>query len=281
MTNELTHVNSATTTLNLNDGTTYTLLDIRGIYQHAGDAILTPSVRRHPVSIYQGFNPAERQIEVDLWVAGATVSALITNLRALWAQFYVDMRADSTGVLTYTAPNGNARSIRVTPPEGATADAAEWWIPNSTGSSRAKVTLKFRAPDPTFYATTATTVNGAFSGTGSVNLSCANAGDCDAYPTITYTGGVTNPKVTDAYGHYLQIEKTLTGAEVLTMVLDPQKGQLAITGPSSADWYNYRSGTSRIVTVKYGTNNLVFAGGDAGDNATISVSFRARYSTHG
>jgi hypothetical protein len=40
-----------------------------------------------------------------------------------------------------------------------------------------------------------------FTGTAPVAVSCAIAGDADAYPTITYTGIVNNPKVTDAYGH--------------------------------------------------------------------------------
>ena len=281
MAETLTHTNSATTTLDLNDGTIYTLLDIRGIYSHPGAAVLTPSVRRHPVSIYQGFNPTDRLVEIDLWIGGATVSALLTNLRALWAHFYPDMRDDSTGVMAYTSPNAISRSIRVTPPEGATGDASEWWVPNATAQARARVTLRLRAPDPTFYSGTVVNASGSFSGTGNVNISCVNPGDVDAYPTIVYVGGVTSPKVTDAYSKHLQIVQTLAGGETLTMVLNPQKGQLAITGPAAADWYHQMSSTSQLISVKHGTNNLVFVGGGGGDNATIAIAFYPRYSTHG
>ena len=41
------------------------------------------------------------------------------------------------------------------------------------------------------------------------------------------------------------------------------------------------SSTSQLISVKHGTNNLVFVGGGAGDNATIAIAFYPRYSTHG
>lgn len=281
--NAITHTNSAGSALNLNDGTVYILSDIRGIYDEPTEAVLTTIPRKSPAGIYQAQNRLVRNIEVDVIVCGSSHSDLITNLRALRAHCAVDNRDEGLGTLDYTAPNGVRRAIAIGN-DKMEGDAQGWLVPGPIGRAIASVTLKFVAPDPTFYDPTPVSAPGAFSGTGDVTIAVANAGDCDAWLNITYTGVVHQPLVTDAYGNYLLLEAdTAAGADVVGLFLDPQNIYIMYypAAGGSTNWYGKRSQGSSLVVAKYGTNNLTFSGDDAGDNAAIAITIYSRYSTHG
>jgi hypothetical protein len=276
---DLTYTNSSSTALDLNDGSTYDLLDIRGIYGAASDAVIEPVARRTPAGVYYASNPGVRKIELDIWVYGATASALTTNLRALWSHFYVDVRDESLGTLDFTALNSNRRCIKVIPDKNPDIGVDTWWIPKTTAKSNAVVTVLLSAPDPTFYAPSQKTATGSFSGTSNVNVSCANAGDVDAYPTIVWEAAATNPKVTDAHSKWFQYEETITAGQTVTSIFEPQSK--SFSNDTEGDWANYIAAASAMVVVKHGTNNLVFLGDDAGDDGDITVTWYDRYSSHG
>lgn len=278
--NDLSFTNSATTVLNLNDGSTYKLLAIRGIYNVPAKPVTTPMSTKAPVAQFQVYNRVERSIECDLMVAGTSYSGVVTNVKALAAHFAVDVRDDGRGTLTYTSWTGNQRSIKAVLENGSDVDE---WIA-AASKATALITLKFLCPDPTFYNATAVTGSSAFNGATPVNLACANTGDLDGYLTITYTGTATatvSPKVTDAYSNYIEMEGTISNGDVLVMVLDPTALSMTYTpsGGSATNWFGKRSAASTMVYAKYGTNNLVFSA--TSGTATIATSFLPRHSTHG
>lgn len=278
--NDLSFTNSALTNLNLNDGSTYKLRAIRGIYNVPAKPVTTPMSTKAPVAQFQVYNREVRVIECDLTVYGSSYSAVCTNVKALAAHFAVDVRNDGRGYLIYTSWTGNARVIRAVLENGSDVDE---WIA-AASKATALITLKFLCPDPTFYNGTAVVGSGSFNGSTPVNVSCANTGDLDGYLTITYTGTATatvKPKVTDAYGNFVEIEDTISNGDVLVMVLDPTALSITYTasGGSATNWFGKRSADSTMVYAKYGTNNLVFSA--TSGTATIATAFYPRHSTHG
>ena len=275
--NDLTYTNSASTAINLH-GTTYKWRQLRGIYQPSFEPIFSEISAMTPAGVYETSKGVIRRIEVDVLIAGTSPSDLVTNVRTMMAALAVDMRDGALGTLAYTAPNSNARSIKVTP---ISKDADQWITAGTGHKAHALITLAFDAPDPTFYNPSVQTANGAFNGTNNVNVSCANAGDIDAYPEIVWAGIVTNGKVTDAYANYFQMTDTVGVGETLTMDFNPDPRELDFTHSVDGSWYDKQNSASKLVVVKRGTNNLVFLGGGAGDNGAITVNWYNRYSAHG
>ncbi|MFA4972539.1 MAG: hypothetical protein WC683_07980 [bacterium] len=278
--NDLSYTNSASTVLNLNDGSTYKLRAIRGIYNDTAKPVSVQVATKTPPEQFQAYNRTARTFEADLLVYGSSYSNVVTNLAALGAHFAVDARGDGLGTLTYTSWANNQRSIRCGLAEPF--DDSKW-IPAAT-KAWTEVTLKFYAPDPTFWNPTAVTGASAFNGATPVNLSCANTGNLNGYLTLTYTGTATatvNPKVTDAYGHWVELEGTVSNGDVVVMVLDPSAISVLYTpsGGSATNWWGKRSATSTMVYAKYGTNNLVFSA--TSGTATIATTFYPRHSQHG
>ena len=279
-----TYLNSASTALNLNDGSTNILRapGPAGLFAVFTTAVVATLPRKAPAGIYQVNNLKMRKIVVPVLVRGASPSALTTSIRTLWAALYVDARDDTMGTFKYTAANNNERWIKAV--LGEDADINEWLAAGTSDPAGARIDIPLICPDPSFYASAPVTPAGAFDGTTPVNISCANPGDVDAYATITYTGIVNNPSVTDAYGHVMEITITTTHADdALVLTLDPQNLSIVYTpnGGAATDYFGYRTAASQMAYVKHGTNNLTFVGDDAGDDATIGVSFSPRYSTHG
>ena len=283
--NALTHTNSATTALDLNDGIVYSLLEgsPKGIFSVPYDAVTAETPRRRPRGILLDAQPRARTIQIDILVQGATRSAIITNIRALRAHFAVDGRDGSVGLLNYTADNAIQRIYKVTPWIDDSRDANSWMRSGAASRGWAIVTIQLVALDPTCYLPTAVTPSGALSGVANVNISCANAGDEDAWimQMVIGAGGTvaTNLKITDAYGTWLQFVDNVDAAETLTLVLDPQN--LSFTHSVDGNWSGKRVTGSALPVIKYGTNNLVVQGDDAGDDATVTISFFSSYSGHG
>jgi len=282
--NALTHTNSSTTVLNLNDGVIYQLVEgsPRGIYGVPFDIVTADTPMRRPRGILLAAQPQARTIEIDLIVHGASRSAIITNLRALRKHLAIDARAGAMGQLTYTSDSTAQRVFRVTPLVDDREDVESWLRSGAAARGWAIVTLRFLALDPTCYNPTAVTPSGALSGTGNVSISCANAGDADAWVTITIGAGgtvATNLKVWDAYGTWLEFNDTVAAAETLVLTLNPQG--LAMTHSVDGNWFHKRVSGSGLPVVKNGTNNMTFRGGDAGDNGAIAISFYSTYTSMG
>ena len=275
--NDLDHINSASTTLDLNDDTTYKLREIKGIYEPSSEPISTPVMARTPAGVYLVSNQVIRRIEVELLAYGSTLANAITAVRALTAQFHVDSRDGALGTLDYTSWNSNRRASKVT----LAKDGLDiHWLRAINGkASWALVTARFEAPDATFYNPVQSSATGTnFNGATNVNVSCANAGDEPAYPTITWGAVATNPKVTDAYAKWFQYADTITAGQTVTNVFDPQSK--SFTNDVEGDWAGKRESGSAMVRIKQGTNNLVMVG-EAGDAGSIAVTWYDRYSSHG
>jgi len=282
----ITYTNSLGTPLDLDDGTTYTLEMIRGIYQPPSEPVYTTIPRKLPVGIYQVHNMAVRRIGVDLVVKAASPSALLTAVKALYAHIYIDIRDEAKGTLDYTDID-SVRLLCKAVPDSIPSDTdtvADWFIPGSTGSGMARVTIDLLAPDPTFYVASSTAVNGSFNGVVQVNLSCINVGNENAYPTITLDADTANPiedpVITDVYGNTLTIEETIDAGETLTLALDPSELAFTYTG-APVNWFGKRASGSQLVSVKYGTNNLAFTAANVAADGDISIQFNSRYGMFG
>jgi len=205
--NDTSHVNSALSELDLNDGTTIKLArpGPTGCWLPCAEVVRSGIPAKTPAAVFRAYNPTERKIKVPLYISGISMSALVTALRSLSAHFAVDIRDDEVGTWKFTAANGNERLIKVAWDGEGTID--EWIFGRITGYSRLKVILPFIALDPTFWIDSEEVDAGAFNGTAAVNVAVANSGDRHGYlHEVTYTGMVHHPKVTDADGREFEIE---------------------------------------------------------------------------
>lgn len=278
--NDLAYANHDTTSLNLNDGTTYRLMEVRGIYDDATEPVTVKLPRNKPVGIFVLNNQVHRAIEVDIRITATTLSSALTNLRALRKHFHVDsFRKGGLGTLTYTAFNNITRAIKCAPSE---RQDEKWLRAQNGGGSTCIATVRLIAPEPSFYNATATTETGAFSGTSDVTVECTNNGDEDAYVTITYTtdgsNQLVNPQVTDYYSQALTIEQTMAVSKVMVLTLNPQTLSILYDGTNI---FGKRASGQDIVVIAPGTHNLTFTADNAAANATIGLSWNDRYSTHG
>jgi len=277
--NALTHTNSDSTALDLNDGTTYRLIEARGLYIVPIEHVMVPIPRKVPFALLRGVNPQVRSVELDILVYGATLGALMGAVSDLYAHFYADVFNDDRGTLTYTGWNGNTVAIKVAPhvPSGV-ADGTEWCWSSSQSEGATRVTLRLVAPDFTWYSTSESSNSGSLSGTSPVNISCTNNGDAPAYLRVRVNGQATSVTITDAYSKTFQFEATISAGQYVDCDFDPSA--LSFTRDNGDDWYNNRSSDSALIRVKPGTNNITFTGGAGGDNGTLSLTWDDRYSRH-
>ena len=288
MRNDLWHINHEGATLNLNDGEMYVLAHphaVRGIYGVPTEPIFATIPRKLPVGIYQANNMIMRGIEIALYIAGLDAGDLVTNIHALWDHLWVDIRDDERGALGYEAWNNNRRLIDCAVMNGASG-IDDWMGDIIESECAAPLTLNLQCGDPTFYAEEDSTAAGAFAGVGNVNIACTNTGNADAYPVIVYaTDGVnvlSEPKVTDSYGSVIEIDATDDVAinQSLTLVSDPQDMSITYSG-APANWFGRRQSTNVMPLLQPGTHNLTFTATNAAANATITITWRDRWASHG
>lgn len=289
MQNDLRHINHEGTILHLNDKDRFFLAErpnaVRGIYGIPTEAIFATIPRKLPVGIYQANNLTMRGIEADLTIRGCNAAQLVGNIQILWNHLWADVRDDEQGVLEYESWNYNRRQIDCALMAGA--QGIDTWMGQIVNfESAAQLALSFNCADPTFYNFEDSTATGAFAGVGNVNIACTNNGNADAYPTIVYaTDGVnvlSEPKVTDSYGNVIEIDATDDVAvnESLTIVSDPQNMSITYSvGPTN--WFGRRQSTNVMPLVAPGTNNLTFTATNAAANATITITWRDRWASHG
>ena len=289
---DLYHTNNAGETLNLNDELYFFLQAIRGIYHDPHENITQDIPYRVPRSILLANNPLARQIEVDLLVRRHAMPGVISARRRLVKHFHRDARDTAMGTLDYTAPSevavgelfvgteGVRRIIDVFPVSD-TEDAREWTFVDFEAQSIPWITLTltFVAPIPWFYDYVQTILTANLNGTANVAMSCPNPGDEDVYPEIVFHGQATNVRVTDGYGNWTELTQTITAGQWMRAIFDPNES--SFTRDNGAAWWNYRAAGSIEVMVRSGTHNLVFRGGNAGDNALVDVRYRPAYASHG
>lgn len=264
-------INSASTPLNVNDHSDYFLADINGIFEQYTEPYEADMPHQTPAALYLVQNMKKRPIDLEIELRGSNP---ITSLRRLNAHFAVDIRDDARCTLDFTTWETGVRRLI----KGALREPTQI---RKVARTVVGVMVPLSCQDPTFYDPTQKTETGNFNGVTPVAISCTNDGDWPAYLDITYTGPVSQPKLTDAYGYVLEIENDLAAGDTLRMVMEPHSFEITYTpsGGEAVSWLGYRSGASQLVFVKPDTNNLTFEA--ASGTGGITVRWNDRYSTHG
>lgn len=237
-----------------------------------------------PAEAYQTHLYQVREIAMTLEVRGDSPSEVVTLAAALIEGLTYDVWAKARGVFSYTADNGVTRAIRCA--VANLGDLDDWInrFPMSAGSlhSIARLPLVLRCQSPGWYDPVADTFDTAFNGTTPVDLACPNGGNMDAYPRITYSGAVTNPKVTDWYGHVFELDLDVAAGGVVAIDFDPLNFSCTHTpsGGSATDVRNLQTLASREIVVNPSWVGKLTFEADAGD-ANIEVTLNARYRGHG
>ena len=104
-----------------------------------------------------------------------------------------------------------------------------------------------------------------------VSSTVTNAGDVPAYPTITVTGTVTNPRITNTTtGEYIQVNTSLgSTSDVLIITYNSTKVSITLNGNSV---YNNLAAGSTLFKVKPGAIGFSLTGTNLGTAATATIS---------
>ena len=277
--NDLTHTNSAATTLSINDGATYTLLagGLRGVYARPGENVTEEVHTRRLRHVLVTTRPLARRITIPLKVYGATRAVMAANLSALKRHFFVDARAGAYGTLTYEDEAANVRAWTVFPVTDTIDDALRWLAYAASAPSVITVEVVVECLDHACYNPTVVTVGPTvLNGIVPVNFACNNLGDEDAYiAEMTIGGPATDVSINDARGVWLAFAATVAAGQTLTVKLRPH--DFAITHSVDGSWLGQRATGSDIPMIPPGNNDLVVAGG-AGDDGPVTVKFFSTYS---
>jgi hypothetical protein len=238
-----------------------------------------------PAEAYQTHLYQPREIEMRLWVLGNSPSEMLTLAAQLYNDLTYDVWAKRTGVFTYTADNGLTRSIKCVL---ANIGDLEDWLNRyhkflGRQDTRAQIPLKLRCPSPCWYDPTENTYSGTFNGSTPVAIACANSGQVEAYPRITYTGAVTNPAITASDGRVFNLTLTVAAGGVVAIDFDPFAFTCTHTpsGGAATDVRNLQSLVSREITVAGGSGGTLSFVSSAASTAAITVALNARYRGHG
>ena len=273
----VTYTNSATTSLSLNDHSSYDVVGIEGLWFLQTEAQEASIPRKTPPALHQVSDWSGGDLVVSVWLHATDDGHAAYLATELLEHFAIDSADDEQGVLDVTI-DGDAGTVRrqITCVLNGKVEVEKLQgVP-------AIVHLPLRASNPSWYAGSDTTVNSALNGTTPVNVSCVG-GTADSFPTITITTTgdhvCLNLKITDAYSNWLELEDTMAISKALVLILEP--GALSFLYDGSTNWYGKRKTGSQLIVVKRGTHNLVFECDTADSLATISVVYRKRYTVHG
>jgi hypothetical protein len=281
--NDLGYVNSAATSLNLNDGSTYKLQAIRGIWGVPAEALFARTPLIVPAAKFLYDIMDMRTITAQLLVSGASLSALQTNINALWDVLWIDQyrkdadTAPRLGTLTYTAFNSVQRAAKVSP-LGWGEDQIDWILRKPTEASKAIVTISFVMPSTVcFYNPSATTVTGNFNGTTPVNIAYTSAGNVISYPVITIAGAVTDPSVTIG-GQTFAFTGTIDAGKSVVLTCDPQN--FSAIHSTDGNWFPFRTAASTIPYILPPSGNATIVSA-AGSSSAVTIVFNENYATQG
>lgn len=166
---------------------------------------------------------------------------------------------------------------------------------NSGGDqSWVRFTLELFAPDPYWYGAEAVTASWVFSDPTAflgatflpLNISAAqvigdaeiiNSGTEDAYGTWRVTGPgsaliLTNP----GSGEALQVNGSIPGGQVLTIVTDPFKGDITLE-PAGTDWWVNLADNSKLWSIPPGTTEVSLALTGAAAGSRIDLEFYEKF----
>jgi len=285
---EATYTTYAGTVITLNDGGPYRFAPggypegLMGLcFQQIG--VEVPA--NDPAEAFQTHLLQPRDIAMRIWVCGST-TAEVTRLAAqLVAALGADVEAQQRGVFTYTADNGVSLATRCA--LASVGELEEWigrydnYVAGAYGV-RAQLPITLRCQSPRFYDPVEDTFSGAFNGATPVDIACPNGGNVSCYPRVTYTGAVTNPKVTDEEGHEFELDLDVAAGGVVPIDFDPLNFTCTHTpsGGTATNVANLQTMASREIVVAAGAAAKLTFVADAG-TATIGVALNARYMAHG
>jgi len=110
---------------------------------------------------------------------------------------------------------------------------------------------------------------GTSTGTGSGTLT--NSGDYPAWPTITFTGITTNPRITNSTtGEYIQLNYALASSETATITYD--NDSLSIVKNDGTNLMQYVDSSTDFFTIQPGLNQLSFTASNMGAGSDCSVA---------
>lgn len=283
-----TYTNSAGSVAVINSGTSYRFAPgglPNNLFGLPFSAVFVDVPANDPAEAYQTHLYKPREIEMSVWILGVSPSEMLTKAAQLYSILTYDVWARALGVFAYTADNGITRSIKCA--LANLGDLQDWLNRYhkfvGVQDVRAQMPIKLRCPSPCWYNATESTYSGAFNGSTPVAIACANAGQVEAYPRITYTGAVTNPAIAAADGRVFNLTLAVAAGGVVYIDFDPFNFTCTHTpsGGAATDVRNLQSLVSREITVAGGAGGtLTFVSG-AASTATIGIALNPRYLGHG
>ena len=278
----LTFTDADSNITDLNDGTKFKLVGMRGagIPPLIHETVKTPS-RRGEQYIRTVLEP--RFLIIELAVIGTSYADRQTQRRTLINKLNPKV---GEGILTWT------------PVSGGTIYAIDCFVERGLGFGKHLsdtlefVAISFRCPDPAWYGaaeqSTALAITGGLeiplkfdAGGGSDSMSISalaesqvldNTGDLATFPTITIPGAFTNPKITNVTtGKVIHFSGlTVTGGEEFVIDMDAQTAK--VDGVSVMD---KRTSTSEAWALEPGNNTVKFE--TSTGQATATVAWFVRY----
>jgi len=110
---------------------------------------------------------------------------------------------------------------------------------------------------------------GTSTGTGSGTI--INSGDYPSWPTITFTGVCTNPRIENTTtGEYIQLNYAFIAGQTVTITYD--NDTLNIEDNTGTKLLQYVDSSSTYFTLRPGTNQLSFTASNMGAGADCSVA---------
>jgi len=200
--------------------------------------------------VYRDTRLTAKVYEVEIWINAASKAALDDEI-AQWEGWHRSSLGEK--VLQRTTAGGDVYQL------DAVALTPVW--DEQFGPHAIRVVQRYEAAFPFWRSATETSATGDFVGATPVNVAVANVGTEAAWARYTVTGTVTDPKVANSLGDYVEVAVVMTGADVLAVNCKPH----ATITYNAANYYGYRTAGSKFFQVPAGTTNvtLTAASGDA------------------
>lgn len=110
----------------------------------------------------------------------------------------------------------------------------------------------------------------------SSNGTIINAGDLPTYPSITITGPINRPKVTNSTtSEYLEVDVNLASSSD-SLIVTYDQDTVSITQAGNSKYDKLTSG-SKLFKIASGTNNLTLTGSTVGSGANATISIQSAW----
>ena len=185
------------------------------------------------------------------------VSPALDSLIRTWNQNLLAARG--VGTLRHVAEDGVTRYLRARPQRG------QWGQRKGDG---AQVAQSWIAANPWWYGA-AETASGTFNADTPVAIACTNNGWLSARPWFLITGVVHTPKITNAVGEVIEINKATVNADDI-LLIDCRLGNPKATYwahgtgyptvASGVSWSNWRTNATMFWRLAASTSNVTIQG---------------------